>query len=160
MGARNILMTDFPLAGEPLTVEANAYLNTELKTLEFDSDTDFMFYSLTDFNQKVLTDPTSFDLPPLRTDISCIEAGAQATGCVGFYSFDGVHPTAAIQAAGYRDMNQRFQLTSIQAIPEPANWAMMCIGFAALGATLRWRRRKNVTSQFGSGVFVAKRQIR
>ena len=141
LGARNILMTDFPLAGDPFTIEANAYLDAEIADLALSDDTDFLFYSLSDFNQSVLTDPASFGLPPLRTDTTCIAAGAQATDCAGFYSFDGVHPTAAVQAAGYRDLNQRFGLTSVQAVPEPASWAMMCIGFGALGAAMRYRRR-------------------
>jgi hypothetical protein len=142
LGARNILMTDFPLASDPLTVEANGYLNTALANLHPDADTDFFFYSLSGFNRAVLTNPAAFGLPPLRTDTTCIAAGAQATGCAGFFSFDGVHPTAAVQAAGYRDMDQRFGLTAVQAaVPEPASWMMMLGGFGAVGAAMRHRRR-------------------
>jgi len=151
LGARNILMTDFPLAGDPLTIQANTYFDAELANLALSDDTDFLFYSLSDFNQSVLTDPASYGLPPLRTDTTCIAAGAQATGCAGFFSFDGVHPTAAVQAAGYRDMNQQFGLTAVQAVPEPASWAMMCIGFGVLGAALRYRRRSTTAMQFRSG---------
>ncbi|MBO9500033.1 MAG: hypothetical protein J7483_11320, partial [Novosphingobium sp.] len=57
LGVRNILMTDFPLAGDPLTIEANAYLDAALATLTLDADTSFFFYSLSDFNRRVLTDP-------------------------------------------------------------------------------------------------------
>ncbi|WP_162302000.1 SGNH/GDSL hydrolase family protein [Croceibacterium ferulae] len=147
LGARNILMTDFPLAGHPLTIEANAYLDAELANLAVSDDTDFLFYSLSDYNQNVLANPDSYGLPPLRTDTSCIAAGAQATGCAGFYSFDGIHPTAAVQAAGYRDINRRFGLTAVQAVPEPAGWAMMCFGFGVLGAALRIRRRSARTER-------------
>jgi outer membrane lipase/esterase len=57
---------------------------------------------------------------------------------VGIFSFDGIHPTAAIQAAGYHDMDQRFGLTSFQsAVPEPASWLMMIVGFALSGVALR-----------------------
>jgi len=141
LGVRNILMTDFPLAGDPYTIAANTYLNTALGGLSLDADTDLLFYSLSDFNRRALTDPASLGLPPQRADITCNEAGAQATGCAGIFSFDGVHPTAAAQAAGYRDMNRKFGLTSVQAVPEPSSWAMLCVGFGLLGASLRYRRR-------------------
>lgn len=141
LGARNILFTDFPLAGDPLTIEANGYLSTAIADLALDVDTDLFFYSLSDFNQRVLADPASFGLPPLRVDTTCIAAGAQATGCAGIFSFDGVHPTAAIQAAGYRDMDRLFGLTAAQPVPEPAGWAMMIVGVGAMGAVMRYRRR-------------------
>jgi len=141
LGARNILLTDFPMAGDPLTIEANNYLNTALGNLALNARTDLFFYSLSDFNQNVLADPASFGLPPLRTDVTCLDVGAQATGCAGIFSFDGVHPTAAVQAAGYHDMDQRYGLTAAQAVPEPGSWAMMIAGFGMTGAALRYRRR-------------------
>lgn len=141
LGARNILLTDFPLPGDAMTVEANGYLNTALANLTLDADTDFLFYSLSDLGRRLLTNPAAFGLPPLRTDITCVAANAQATGCAGFFSFDGVHPTAAVQAAAYRDMNERFGLTSAQPVPEPATWATMIVGFGVVGAAMRHRRR-------------------
>ena len=143
LGARNILLTDFPLAGDPLTIEANGYLDAAIGELALDGETDFFFYSLSDFNRRVLTDPAAFGLPPQRVDTDCVAAGAQATGCAGFFSFDGVHPTAAIQAAGYRDMDRQFGLTAVSAVPEPASWAMMILGFGMVGAAIR-RRGGNV----------------
>lgn len=141
LGARNILITDFPLAGDPLTIEANGYLNAALASLKLDGGTSFFFYSLSDFNQRALTDPASLGLPPLRSDTTCLDAGAQAGGCAGIFSFDGVHPTAAVQAAGYRDMDERFGLTATQSVPEPASWMLMIGGFGAVGSALRYRRR-------------------
>jgi len=38
-----------------------------------------------------------------------------------------------------------FQLTSVAAVPEPATWAMMLVGFFGIGATLRYRRRRTST---------------
>jgi phospholipase/lecithinase/hemolysin len=139
LGVRNILVTDFPLAGNPYTMEANGYLGAALTGLTLDSETDLFFYSLSEFNQRVLTDPGAFGLPPLRTDTTCIAENAQATNCEGIFSFDGVHPTAAIQAAGFRDMDQHFGLTA--SVPEPASWAMMLFGFGMIGAAMRYRRR-------------------
>lgn len=141
LGARNILVTDFPLAGDPFTNEANGYLTAAFSNLSLSSDTDFFFYSLSNFNQRVLTDPASFGLPPQRIDTNCIAAGAQASGCAGIFSFDGVHPTAAIQAAGYRDMNQLFGLSAVQAVPEADIWLMMIMGVGAIGAAMRYRAR-------------------
>jgi len=104
----------------------------------------FFFYSLSSFNQRVLMNPASFGLPPLRNDITCIAAGAQSTGCVGIFSFDGVHPTAAMQQAGYREMDRLFGLTAAQPVPEPLSWVMMIIGFGAVGSALRGGRRASV----------------
>ena len=144
LGARNILMTDFPLAGDPYTIEANNYLNNALASLQLQSGTDLYFYSLSEFNVRALTNPASLGLPPLRGDTNCVAEGAQETGCVGIFSFDGVHPTAAAQAAGYRDMDQKFGLSASSAVPEPTTWATMLAGFALVGSAMRRRRRNSV----------------
>ena len=139
LGARNIFITDFPLAGDPLTNEANDDLSAALARLHLDARTDLMFYSLSNFNVRVLTDPASFGLPPQRLDTNCIEAGAQSTDCTGIFSFDGIHPTAAVQAAGYNDINEQFGLTS--GVPEPATWTLIFAGFGAIGGALRASHR-------------------
>lgn len=143
-GARNILFTDFPNAVDPLTIQANGYLRTALSGLSVSAGTDLYFYSLSDFNVRVLQHPDQFGLPPLRADTSCVAAGAQASGCTGFFSFDGVHVTGAVQAAGFRDMDQRFGLTS--AVPEPSVWSMLILGFGLVGAALRLGRRRRVAA--------------
>jgi outer membrane lipase/esterase len=145
LGARNILITDFPLAGDPLTIEANGYLQTALSGLVVEDDASLFLYSLSAFNVQALTNPGSLDLPPLRADTNCVAERAQATGCAGIFSFDGVHPTAAAQAAGYRDMVHRFGLTSVQAVPEPSSWLMMLGGFLCVGAAMRSRRSVRAT---------------
>ena len=38
------------------------------------------------------------------------------------------------------------QVSGVSAVPEPATWAMMIIGFGAIGATLRDTRRKGVVA--------------
>jgi len=146
MGARNIFITDFPLAGDPLTIEANQDLAEALTTLKLNSATDLMVYSLSGFNVRVLSNPAAFGLPPQTLSSSCIDAGAQATGCSGYFSFDGIHPTAAIQAAGYRDINRQFGLASV---PEPTTWALMWIGFGVIGAALRGRRKSKLLPAAG-----------
>jgi hypothetical protein len=134
-------MTDFPRAGDPLTVDANGYLNTALSSLALKSNTDFFFYSLSSFNQRVMDDPASLGLPPQRTDTTCIDEGAQSTGCAGIFSFDGVHPTAAVQLAGYHDMDKQFGLTAVSPVPETATWGMMILGLIGMGAAMRYRRK-------------------
>lgn len=148
LGVRNIFMTDFPLAGDPLTIEANNDLRAALAKLTLDPGTDLMVYSLSNFNLRVLMDPAAFGLPPQRLDTSCIAAGAQATGCAGIFSFDGIHPTAAIQAAGYADINRQFDLAS--PAPEPTAWALMGLGLGAIGAAMRSRRRPAKMAAVGS----------
>lgn len=32
----------------------------------------------------------------------------------------------------------------IRSVPEPATWAMMLIGFGAIGASMRWKRRRTI----------------
>lgn len=139
LGARNIFMTDFPMAGDPLTIEANTDLSAALARLELDPGTDLMVYRLSGFNLRVLQDPAAFGLPPQRLDTTCIAGGAQATGCAGIFSFDGIHPTAAIQAAGYADINRQFGLAS--AAPEPGAWALITAGLGMVGGAMRSRRR-------------------
>jgi phospholipase/lecithinase/hemolysin len=138
-GVRNILMTDFPLALDPLTIEANGYLAEALKNLKLNSDTSFMFYSLSDFNIRILSDPGAYGLGPMTLNESCIDANAQANDCKGYFYFDGVHPVAAVQEAAFEDMNAKFGLTA--SVPEPATWAMMIVGFGAVCSAMRYRRR-------------------
>ncbi len=157
LGARNILITDFPLAGDPLTTEANGYLNAALASLTLDAKTDFFFYSLSGFNQQVLTDPASLGLLPQRFDTTCVAAGAQATGCAGIFSFDGVHPTAAMQAAGYRDMDRRFGLTAVSAVPEIGTWVMMIAGFGVIGGAMR---RSRAIKPVHAGAGILRRSLR
>ncbi|RYD27419.1 MAG: PEP-CTERM sorting domain-containing protein [Lysobacteraceae bacterium] len=37
-----------------------------------------------------------------------------------------------------------FSVSTVAAVPEPATWAMMLIGFAFAGAGLRYRRRQTL----------------
>lgn len=137
LGARNILITGIPNSTDPLALKVDQLLQARLDGLVLASDTNLMRYSYIDFFGRVATDPGSLGLPSLRTDTTCIQARAQATGCAGIFSFDGVHPTAAVQSALFRDMVTQFNLAPV---PEPASWAMMIAGFGVVGTAIRRRR--------------------
>ncbi len=145
LGVRNVMITGFPVLTDPLSFTAEAYLTTELARLNLDQDDTLFRFSYLDFFSRVLSDPGSLGLPPQRTDTTCRAEGpaAIAGGCVGIFSFDGTHPTAAIHEALYRDMNRQFALISV---PEPATWGMMLVGFGLLGGVVRSQRRKPATA--------------
>jgi phospholipase/lecithinase/hemolysin len=143
LGARNILIAGIPNADVPLAVQIEAQLNAKLDTLALDPATSLMRYSYISFFTRLQTNPGSLGLPPLRTDKSCIQLGAQATGCAGIFSFDGTHPTAAVQVALFRDIARQF---GVSAVPEPRVWLMMLGGFLLAGAAIRHQQRRPVTA--------------
>ena len=144
LGARNILLTGFPVLGDPLSFTAEGYLTSELADVMLAADDTLFRFSYLDFFGRVGTDPASLGLPPQRTDTTCRAEGAAAiaAGCIGIFSFDGIHPSAPVQAALFRDIDRQFAITA--AIPEPATWGMMIVGAAAIGGALRRRRTVRV----------------
>ena len=142
IGVRNILFTGYPVLGDPLSFDAEDYLTEALAGISLDGDTTLFRFSYLDFFTRVGTDPGSLGLPPQRLDITCQQAGAQAIadGCVGYFSLDGIHPTAPIHQALFRDIDRQFGITAFQAVPEPATWAMLIGGFGVVGAAVRRRR--------------------
>jgi outer membrane lipase/esterase len=148
-GARNFLITGFPVAGPGLEASllGESFLTTELAALNAPAGTNIYRYSYLDFFQRLTADPTAFGLPAnLNTsNVSNCQAARAFPDCTGFFYFDGTHPTAAIQRAAFNDMNRQFGLTSANAVPEPATWAMMLLGFGAIGFAMRTTRRKTTT---------------
>ncbi|GAO38127.1 hypothetical protein SCH01S_04_00110 [Sphingomonas changbaiensis NBRC 104936] len=138
LGARNILIAGIPNADVPIAVQIDAQLNARLDTLALDPATSLMRFSYIDFFTRLQTNPGSLGLPPLRTDMSCIQLHAQASGCAGIFSFDGTHPTAAVQAALFRDIARQFD---VSAVPEPRVWLMMLGGFLLVGVAIRRQAR-------------------
>ena len=140
LGVRNILITDFPVAtAGAINTQANAYLDAALGDLKLSSDTTLYRFSFTDFFNQLSVDPARFGLPALDLTTTCQAAGAAAiaSGCAGYFSFDGTHPTAAVQRAAYQEMNRQFAL----AVPEPTSWMLMLTGFALVGMAARRRGR-------------------
>ena len=65
----------------------------------------------------------------------------QATNIDSFYYWDKIHPTAKVQAALGTALGD-----FVLGVPEPETWAMMIVGFGAIGLSLRSRRRVAVTA--------------
>jgi hypothetical protein len=60
---------------------------------------------------------------------------------------DGIEPCALVESLG--DFDESIQgLTITQAIPEPATWALLLMGFGALGTITRRRRRISAAVAF------------
>jgi outer membrane lipase/esterase len=141
LGAKNILITGIPNATDPIGIALEARLQVALDALtpQLTQGTSFYRYSFIDFFGRVATDPGSLGLPPLRTDTTCLRARTPGPNidCTGFFYFDDVHPTAAVQAAAARDINRQF---AIAPLPEASTWAMMIIGFGMVGARVRCKR--------------------
>ena len=139
LGARNILITGFPVAS-PAAVQGYAMLNARLDSLTLAPDTSLFRFDSLNFLTRVQTNPTAFGLPAFTQAGTCQSGGiaAVAGGCVGYFQFDTIHPTAAVQQALFQDLDRQFALTA--AVPEPASWALMIGGFGLVGASLRRRR--------------------
>jgi hypothetical protein len=81
---------------------------------------------------------TSFTFTPTSTsEILSFLAGGTPAGVPPFTLLDGVSLTQIVQSGGHRNS---FGL-SIEAVPESATWAMMIVGFGAIGTALRRHRR-------------------
>ena len=143
-GARNLLITGFPVAGVGLdySLLAENFLTSQLAGLNVPDGTNIYRYSYLDFFQRLTADPTAFGLPAnLNTTTTC-QAARAYPDCTGYFYFDGTHPTAAIQLAAFNDINRQFGLSSLTgAVPEPATWLMLLMGFGAVGYSMRRYRR-------------------
>lgn len=149
LGATNFLITGFPNAAPgqiEFSLEAEVYLLSEISNLNLASGTNINFFSYLDFFGRLSADPTQFGLPAdLNFNTPCLQAG-QSPVCNGYFSFDGVHPTAQVHQALYSDIQSQFGFSA--AVPEPATWLMMLIGFGMVGAGMRRRKPAQVTYAF------------
>lgn len=158
LGVRNILITGFPVAtdvGLAPSLEAEGYLTAALSGLSLASGTTLYRFSYLDFFGRLQANPTAFGLPnPLILPDASLPGGGTCQGaqaypaCTGYFSFDGTHPTAAVQQALFNDLNRQFALTG--AVPEPATWALMLVGFGLVGGAVRSSRRSRVRVAFAA----------
>jgi len=142
-GAKRILVTGIPNVdptGSALEGLVQARLDLITPTL---GSTQLLRFSYQNFFIGLTTNPAAYGLPPFTKTGNCIDKGAVGgvIDCTGYFSFDGTHPTAAVQAALY---TQVLRATGLDAVPEPATWALMIVGFGLVGTRLR--RRAMVTA--------------
>lgn len=65
----------------------------------------------------------------------------------GWFDSDLNSNTNPLAAAEFADIRQ-IDLSTIAAVPEPATWAMMILGFGLIGGTMRRRQRQSVRYGF------------
>ena len=136
-GARNILVTGIPNltpTGFALETLVENEIASVTPTLANAQIRQFNYQS---FFTALSADPAAFDVPPithLPTDGCFDHLTPPATAnCAGYFSVDGVHPIAPIQAAIFREVVQ------VAGVPEPATWSLMIAGFGLIGVAIRRR---------------------
>lgn len=99
------------------------------------------FYDLFTAQQQIYANPTAYGLPAnLNTKAACIRVPNAVPACDGLVYFDTIHPTTQLHRAIASGLEAQL---GIAAVPEPASWMLMIIGFGAVGGALR-RRGYNV----------------
>lgn len=150
-GARNILVTGLPdigqipavtglgvralsAAGTQLSFGLNQALGAQVNLLAGQTGYDLRFFDLFAYQQQLYANPAAFGLPAdLDTRRACLTVPGAAPGCTGFVYFDPIHPTTQIHRAIGAGL--------AAVVPEPATWGLMIVGFGAVGAAARARRR-------------------
>lgn len=100
-------------------------------------------FSYLSFFTRLQADPAAFRVPAFTQPGACFNnvsppAPGVLPDCSGYFSVDGIHPIAQIQAAIYREVVQ------VAGVPEPATWALLIGGFAVTGTAMRRRRALTV----------------
>ena len=136
-GATRVLVTGIP----NLTATGfglDAVLQARLDAIEPGlTNVDLRRFSYLSFFSRLGADPTAFGVPAFTQAGACFDNRTPVNGkidCSGFFSVDGIHPIAPIQAAIYREVVQ------VAGVPEPQSWALLIAGFGLTGAALRRRR--------------------
>lgn len=143
-GATQFLIGGVPNPDIPEGVALQAALEAGLSTLVLTPGSTLVRFDYFDFFNRLRADPVAFGLPAdidLNLANACVDISVAPSNpnpdCRKFFSFDGIHPTAPIHAALAREIGQAI---GIGAVPEPAVWAQMLVGFALAGAAIRRRR--------------------
>ncbi len=136
IGAGTILVTGNPV-GNAAGFALDGALQAALDALEPGLNAKLVRFSYYDFYTRLLSDPTAYNFPAVIDTVTpCIAVRPVIAGtidCTGYFSFDGIHFTDQVQRAIARDVVNQL------AVPEPATWGMMIIGFGAVGFALRRR---------------------
>lgn len=140
LGAQNILILGVPNPGEVEGQVLQGLLDSALDAVEPALTANLYRYDYFNFFTRLQTDPTQFGLPANLDFVTpCLVGETPGPGidCTGYLSFDGIHVTTRVQAVLARDIAE---FVGLNAVPEPASWAMMIAGFGLTGAALRRRR--------------------
>jgi phospholipase/lecithinase/hemolysin len=157
LGARNFLIVGAPdvgampdsaiITGDNATrlaelsersANLSSLFSAEGDDLDALPDTAVSFFDLVDFQHRLVLDPTAFGLPgTINTTTPCQirEGGSpQLANCSNSIYFDRVHPTTLTHQAIATAISGQ-----LAAVPEPASWEFMIIGFGTVGSLLRRR---------------------
>ncbi|KPF78054.1 hypothetical protein IP88_04895 [alpha proteobacterium AAP81b] len=138
-GASRILVTGIPNT-TPTGFGLEAQLQARLDSVEpLLGQTELLRFSYQNFFIALATDPKAFGVAPFTENGNCIGNRPVIAGvidCTGYFSFDGIHPTAQVQRA----LSREIAATAGIAVPEPATWALLIAGFGLVGAMQRRRR--------------------
>jgi phospholipase/lecithinase/hemolysin len=139
-GATRILVTGIPNT-DPTGFALDALVQAKLNAIQPGlTHATLERFSYLSFFQRLTADPLHFGVAPfthLPSDGCFNHLMPPATAdCSGYFSVDGVHPIAPIQAAIFREVAH---ITGIGSVPEPASWALMIAGFGLVGTALRRR---------------------
>ncbi len=139
-GATRILITGIP------NTDATGFALDKLVQAELDAITPtlknatLLRFSYQTLFEGIAADPLRFGVPPIThlPNDGCFDhlTPPATTDCSGYFSVDGVHPIAPIQAAVFRAVAHDI---GVGAVPEPAAWSLMIAGFGLVGTAARRR---------------------
>jgi phospholipase/lecithinase/hemolysin len=139
-GAGKIIVLGVPNPLEPEGVALQARLDASLDLIAPFIGDRLVRFDFFDYFNGLLADPTQYGLPAdLDFTTPCLTVRTAVNGkidCTGFLSFDGTHVTAAVQ----RSIADQLSAQAGLPVPEPETWAMMIVGFGAVGMAMRRRR--------------------
>lgn len=144
-GATRILVTGIPVA-TPTGYALDALVQAKLDAIQPGlTNATLLRFSYLNFFQQLTADPAAFGVAPFTHAPSdgCFDhlSPPATNDCSGYFTVDGTHPIAPIQAAIYRQVASVIGIS----VPEPAAWSLMLVGFGLLGAAARGRRRGTLT---------------
>jgi PEP-CTERM motif len=104
------------------------------ENVSFSARTSFSFFwgSIDDFNTIKLSDGTSYTGTQIAALFNGASNGCQTlTDCNRYVTFTDTSGT--LTGFSLTSAQNSFEITNISAVPEPATWAMMLLGFLGLG---------------------------
>ncbi len=145
-GATKIIVLGVPNPSNPVGQALQAQLNAALDSVSPFVSAQVTRFDLFGFFTRLQAHPTEFGLTAdVNFTTPCIAARPVIAGsidCTGYFSFDGIHPTAPVHLALGREVSLA---AGLAAVPESSTWAMLIAGFGLVGAAARRRRMVAIT---------------